>query len=329
MNGLDLFTGIGGITLALRGYVTPVAYCEIEPYCQSVLLQRMSEGNLPKAPIWDDVRTLPASELPRIDIIYGGSPCQDLSVAGRKAGLDGERSGLFFEIVRLAEELRPTFLFLENVPGIRTRGLDRVLQELTKARYDCRWTMLSAAEVGALHRRERWFLLAHACSERCDLWVDNRKERHFQDNENRGFKEIQPERDERKFRFSEARPILAHAQSESMEGQRGSSVREKTPFTESALYGENDGNANSITSEQTNQGTITKQSAGQAWRGHSGQYWPFESRADWQETCGRVRRVSNGDPHRVFRLKALGNGVVPVQVRTAFEILLFGKAAVS
>jgi DNA (cytosine-5)-methyltransferase 1 len=81
LNGLDLFSGIGGITLAIRDYATPVCYCEIDPYCQSVLLQRMSEGNLPKAPIWDDVRTLSSKELPRVDIIYGGFPCTDISVA--------------------------------------------------------------------------------------------------------------------------------------------------------------------------------------------------------------------------------------------------------
>lgn len=86
--------------------------------------------------------------------------CQDLSVAGRGEGLAGKRSGLFYEIVRLAKEIKPKFLFLENVPAIRTRGLGTVLEELTKAGYDSRWCMLSASEVGAPHKRERWFLLA-------------------------------------------------------------------------------------------------------------------------------------------------------------------------
>ena len=86
--------------------------------------------------------------------------CQDISCAGKGVGLEGERSGLFFEIVRLAGEIKPTFLFLENVSAIRTRGLDRVILELTEVGYDLRWCMLSAADVGAPHRRERWFLLA-------------------------------------------------------------------------------------------------------------------------------------------------------------------------
>jgi site-specific DNA-cytosine methylase len=86
--------------------------------------------------------------------------CQDISVAGHGAGLAGERSGLFFEIVRLARELRPTFIFLENVPAITTRGGCAVVAELTKIGYECRWTTLSAKAVGANHKRERWWLLA-------------------------------------------------------------------------------------------------------------------------------------------------------------------------
>ena len=165
MNGLDLFSGIGGIGLALEPWVRTVAYCERDRYAQGVLLSRMRSGDIDKAPIWDDVTTLRADMLPRIDIIFGGFPCQDLSVAGRGKGLAGERSGLFFEIIRLVKELSPRFVFLENVPAIRTRGLSEVVNALTEIGYDCRWTCLSAGDVGAPHKRERWFLLAHAKSE--------------------------------------------------------------------------------------------------------------------------------------------------------------------
>lgn len=165
LKGLSLFSGIGGIDIALREWVRPVAYCEIEPYCQSVLLQRMSEGYLFKAPIWPDVQTLPYNELPAIDIIYGGFPCQDISIAGRGAGLEGKRSGLFFEIVRLAKEIKPRLLFLENVPAITTRGGLRVVREIASLGYDCRWCVISASSVGALHRRERWFLLSNSRSQ--------------------------------------------------------------------------------------------------------------------------------------------------------------------
>lgn len=164
MNGLDLFSGIGGISIALEPWVRTIAYCEQDRFAQSVLLSRMSEGKLHKAPIWDDVQTLTGEMLPAVDIIFGGFPCQDLSVAGLGKGLAGKRSGLFFEIIRLTKETRAPFVFLENVPAIRTRGLREVIRTFTEIGYDCRWTCISAASVGAPHKRERWFLLAHANS---------------------------------------------------------------------------------------------------------------------------------------------------------------------
>ena len=164
INGLDLFSGIGGISLALQEWVKPVAYCENDKYAQGVILSRIATGQLVNAPIWDDVKTLTGLHLPTVDIIYGGFPCQDISTAGNGIGLAGERSGLFFEILRLAKEIKPKFIFLENVFAIRTRGLNRVGEELASLGYDCRWTIISAKEVGACHKRSRWFLLAHARS---------------------------------------------------------------------------------------------------------------------------------------------------------------------
>lgn len=164
LNGLDLFSGIGGLSLALRPYVRTVAYCENDRHAQGVLLSRMWSGDLDHAPIADDVRELRGEQmvgLP-IDIISGGFPCQDISVAGAGKGLEGERSGLVRHIFRLVGELRPKFVFLENVPAIRTRGADVVTGELSSLGYDCRWITVSAMEVGACHRRERWFLLAMA-----------------------------------------------------------------------------------------------------------------------------------------------------------------------
>jgi len=113
MNGLDLFTGIGGLTVALREWVRPIVYCEIDPYCQGILLSRMHAGEFPRARIWDDIKTLKLDwALPEtIDIIYGGFPCQDISIAGHGKGLAGERSGLFFEMLRLAKEIQPRLLF--------------------------------------------------------------------------------------------------------------------------------------------------------------------------------------------------------------------------
>jgi DNA (cytosine-5)-methyltransferase 1 len=166
INGLSLFTGIGGIDIALREWVRPIAYCEIDPYCQGILLSRQSDGSIEKAPIWDDIRTLHAKNVGcGIEIIYGGFPCQDISTLGNGAGLAGKRSSLCYDIFRLSNEIRPSFIFLENVPAITTRGGIEVVTEITQMGYDCRWLTITAASIGALHKRERWFLLAHSNGE--------------------------------------------------------------------------------------------------------------------------------------------------------------------
>jgi DNA (cytosine-5)-methyltransferase 1 len=168
LNGLDLFSGIGGLAIALKEWVRPLAYCEIDQYCQGLLISRMATEDLVKAPIWDDIRSFEPFVLKgSIDIIYGGFPCQDISVAGRGEGLEGKRSGLFFEIVRLAKEIKPKFIFLENVPAITSRGGLRVVREITEMGYDCRWCVISAESIGASHVRERFFLLAHSMRQGC------------------------------------------------------------------------------------------------------------------------------------------------------------------
>lgn len=169
MYGLDLFSGIGGITKALEGYVQPIAYCELDPYCREVLLSRQRNGDLPRAPIWDDVRNLHGSMLPPLDIIYGGFPCQDISGSANGKGVDGKRSGLFSEICRLAKETGAAWVFIENVPNIRTKGLGRVIKTLADLGYDCRWGVISASGVGSpIKAGLRWFLLAKATSTRLE-----------------------------------------------------------------------------------------------------------------------------------------------------------------
>lgn len=172
LNGLDLFSGIGGITLALSEWVRPIAYCECNRYAQAVLLSRMADGTLPSAPIWDDVTSLRGTMLPSVDIVYGGFPCQDISLAGVGCGLEGERSKLFYEVTRLVGELRPQYVFLENVAAIVVRGLGDVLGAFTELRYDCRWTVNRASDFGATHHRARWWLLANSHGERCQPRVE-------------------------------------------------------------------------------------------------------------------------------------------------------------
>lgn len=165
--GLDLFSGYGGLSLALSEWVRPAAYCEISRFAQGILLSRMADGVLFEAPIWDDVKTLKSAMLPiRPDIIYGGPPFEDFSRAAARHRLGGERRGLLYELLRLVEDINPRFVFLENLPAIRTRGLREIVTAFTDLRYDCRWTCVDAAEVGAPHRRPRFFLLARFRHER-------------------------------------------------------------------------------------------------------------------------------------------------------------------
>src|SRR5690606_467020 len=163
--GLDLFTGIGGLTLALQDWVTPIAYCEREPYVVAWLLESQRIGKIPTAPICTDIRELRGDMCRGVDIIYGGFPCQDVSVAGARKGLDGERTGLFWEVVRLTEEINPEFIFLENVQGI-SKHIPVIRDAFEKLGYSCRDGFLSAADIGANHKRERWFFVAHSISNR-------------------------------------------------------------------------------------------------------------------------------------------------------------------
>lgn len=164
MKVLDLFSGIGGFSLGLEraGFKT-VAFCEIEPYCRAVL-----KKHWPDVPQYDDVRTLTAKRLAadgiRPDVICGGFPCQDISVAGKGAGIGGERSGLWKEYARLVGELRPRYVIVENVAALLGRGMGVVLGDLAEIGYDAEWHCISAADVGAKHLRERIWIVAYPAS---------------------------------------------------------------------------------------------------------------------------------------------------------------------
>lgn len=164
MNELALFAGAGGGILGskLLGWRT-VCAVEIDPYARSVLLARQRDGMLPRFPIWDDVRTFDGRGWRgQIDIITGGFPCQDVSLAGTGEGLDGKRSGLWFEFARIIREVQPRFVFVENAASLRKRGLDRVLAALAGMGLDAEWGVFRACAAGAPHMRRRLFLLAYA-----------------------------------------------------------------------------------------------------------------------------------------------------------------------
>jgi DNA (cytosine-5)-methyltransferase 1 len=162
MNELALFAGAGGGLLASRliGWRT-VCAVEINEFCRSVLQLRQCDGSLDLFPIWDDIRTFSgAAWKGRVEVVSGGFPCQDISVAGPRTGLDGERSGLWLEMARIIREVQPRYAFVENSADLIVRGLDCVLADLAKMGMDARWGVFSAADAGARHRRERLFIVA-------------------------------------------------------------------------------------------------------------------------------------------------------------------------
>ncbi len=164
MRELALFAGAGGGILGgkLLGWRT-VCAVEFASYPRSVLLARQRDGLLERFPIWDDVTTFNGKPWRgRVDVVSGGFPCQDISSAGKGAGLDGARSGLWSEMARIVGEVRPRFVFVENSPMLTSRGLGVVLGDLASLGFDAEWGVLGARDVGAPHRRDRiWILASH------------------------------------------------------------------------------------------------------------------------------------------------------------------------
>lgn len=177
---LDLFSGIGGFSLGLErtGGFETVAFCEIEPFPRRVLA-----NHWPEVPIYHDVRELTAERLAAdgiaVDVICGGFPCQDLSLAGKRAGIDGARSGLWAEITRLVRDLRPRYLIVENVANLLAgpterpgQWFGRVLGDLAALGYDAEWHSIPAAALGANHIRDRVWLVANPDEIGCWSWGD-------------------------------------------------------------------------------------------------------------------------------------------------------------
>ena len=169
MNELALFAGAGGGILGgqLLGWTT-VGAVEIEKYPRECLMQRQRDGILPPFPIWDDVCTFDGKPWRGlVDVVSGGFPCQDISSAGKGAGITGERSGLWKEMHRIICEVRPRFAFMENSPMLTSRGLGTVLGDLAEIGYNAAWLVLGADDAGAPHVRKRIWILAHDSDADC------------------------------------------------------------------------------------------------------------------------------------------------------------------
>jgi DNA (cytosine-5)-methyltransferase 1 len=159
MRAGSLFSGIGGFDLGLLNAGIETAWmCEADAACR-----RLLERRFPGVPIYEDVRTIRADGLAAVDLLHGGFPCQDLSVAGRRAGLDGGRSGLWFEFARLASELHPEWVLVENVPGLLSSNGGRdfavLVQGLVELGYGVAWRILDAQFFGVAQRRRRVFIV--------------------------------------------------------------------------------------------------------------------------------------------------------------------------
>lgn len=160
---LDIFSGIGGFSLGLeKAGMETIAFCENNKFCQEVL-----KTHWHNVPVFSDIKDLGKKDLidlPEIDIIAGGFPCQDISIAGKQAGIEGERSGLWKEFKRLIDEVKPKYAIIENVANLRSKGLSRVLKDLWKIGYDAEWHLLPASAFGAPHRRDRIWIIAYSAS---------------------------------------------------------------------------------------------------------------------------------------------------------------------
>lgn len=310
---LDLFSGIGGFSLGLErtGGFRTVAFCEIDPYCRAVIAKHWSG-----VPIFGDIRELTAKTLagnthgqnvPKIrgirersgtdtgricDIICGGFPCQDISFAGKGAGLAGERSGLWSEYLRLIGEIRPRYVIVENVSALLNRGLDTVIGNLAEIGYDTEWHCIPASHVGAPHRRDRVWIVAYpnsgglpkqaVCeklSERAEV-IGASQTLSDTDGQNEHDGPIDAEM----ACAPQSRPDMADAYASGFQG---------TGSLESA--------------SQQDWGAIIASGSKHGWQ------WSAEP---------DVGRVAHGVPSRVDRLKALGNAVVPQVVEIIGRAIL-------
>jgi DNA (cytosine-5)-methyltransferase 1 len=305
MNELALFAGAGGGILGghLLGWRT-VCAVEWEPYAACVLAARQNDKVLSPFPIWDDVQTFDGRPWRGIvDVVSGGFPCQDISAAGKGAGIDGERSGMWREMARVVSEVRPRFVFVENSPMLVTRGLERVLGDLTSLGYDTRWTVMGAADVGAPHQRDRiWIVgkMAHT----------NNNGLCSQEQRKLGKGTIQAKTREKSDKTWGHR-MVAHSKCEGLEGLAncGQSEIPRARSDGALAYTENCGDVRrdwklGVAEEEHND--RRSQTNG------GGQWWQVEP---------DVGRVVDGVAARVDRLKAIGNGQVSEVARRAWEVL--------
>ena len=286
MNELALFAGAGGGILGghLLGWRT-VCAVEWDAYAASVLCARQNDGLLAPFPIWDDVRTFDGRPWRgRVDVVSGGFPCQDISTAGKGAGIDGERSGMWAHMARIVREVGPRFVFVENSPALTFRGLDRVLGDLATLGYNAKWGVLSAAGAGAPHLRERiWIVADTGCG-----W--------------RSSDETQ----------------LANAKGFGFEtSNNGDRINGESHGSWDCEPCGNHGGTDKDMADADRKGLAQRQSK----RSNARQKLSTTERTSWWKSEPDVGRVAHGVAARVDRLRAIGNGQVSEVAARAWETL--------
>ena len=289
---LDLFSGIGGFSLAAQRVfgddLEIVGFCEREPFCQKVL-----QKNFPGVPIHNDITELDGSEFEDIDLLTGGFPCQDISVAGTGKGIvDGKRSSLWFEMQRIISRVRPKFAVIENVPALTYRGGVEVIRSLAESGYDAEWQIISAKQIGARHLRKRIWIVAKA-SETVSNTESERLSRCRRKESGGNKKRVEQNSQEKQ---SEVRS----------KSKRCSGVHGDVSNTDSERK------LQSKRSEQKKRRWSCDSSDRRTKEKEIGETWILEP---------QLGRVAHGIQNRTHRLRALGNAIVPQNAQVIFEYI--------
>lgn len=309
MKELSLFSGGGGSVLAgkLLGWRT-IGYVENNEYCQKIIRQRIEDGIFDNAPIFGDIRAFNSAGFAgsysgMVGVITAGFPCPPFSLVGKRLGEKDPRN-MWPETIETIRKVQPKFAFLENVPGIISSGyLDKIFSDLVESGYDCRWCVLSAAEVGAPHKRERLWIVAHR--------IDKGLEGHSRNGAGV---------------FRQVRKISEQGGSISPNGLRSG----KGDAAHSKEHGWNprgeDNSEKGETGREFDRGYFegnvpNATSTGRHAQQKRDQKSELFAKCSWWESEPSICRVVNGMANRAHRLRALGNGWVPAVAATAWHIL--------
>ena len=324
MRVLDLFSGIGGFALAGQWVwgddYEIVGFCDIDKYCHKVL-----NKNFPGVPIYEDIQKLNGKDFKNIDLITGGFPCTDISVAGRGKGLIDEetgektRSGLWFEMLRIISEVRPRFALIENVPMLTIRGGTRVIADLTKIGYDAEWTIIGADDVGAWHKRKRIWIVAYpqeisnSNNKRSQRMVKRSQESQRSNKQTRLQSGNRCNKRKRKIADTISLRLECTRDEKSMVEKSKVSTEKGGKSTKAIKKSSCSSSRRARKGRSLEKNRNTKQRVGGMANGLSDRldrYWIREPEG--------IPRVATGQTNRVQRLKGLGNAIVP---QVAYKVM--------